>query len=408
MEFFDNLSTFLTLLSQRTRIKIHFRVENVEENVLNDDEKSILKALNKVLESALVQRSNSDPSEESKSKTNGVEKCQVCCKKFAHFQLLKFHTQSFHEKSGQNVPPEPESNVEFQACLSCSQCFKSWTQFESHMCDDFKLRIPQNLVQFQHQFSCGICSSKFKNLGRIQAHVQHCQNQTYTCPHCQLSQGSLMDLCQHLALIHKISKPYQCQLCSSSFKFKSSLSKHLFKSHNESNDLNNFQCDSCPKRFIKKVYLTNHKLKFHGLKKGLLCPKCGHQFLTYGALKKHQKQAHCQQLSSQFQCHVCPKTFQRKDKLNNHLSIHSGNKPFQCNLCPKTFITKCKLNDHQKRHFGDQKRFTCLLCPNKAYAGSHDLRKHLDKIHPKVAEKMLPKVPILPQFIDYMTSQSSK
>lgn len=126
-----------------------------------------------------------------------------------------------------------------------------------------------------------------------------------------------------------------------------------------------------------------------------MCSECGQMFLTSGTLKKHLKTQHFD--PQIYECHVCQKIFKRKDKLNNHLSIHTGFRPFLCDLCPKKFITKTKLKEHQRRHLGE-KRFSCLLC-SKLYSGSHDLRKHLEKSHPKVAKNILPYVPLTSQII---------
>ena len=93
-----------------------------------------------------------------------------------------------------------------------------------------------------------------------------------------------------------------------------------------------------------------------------------------------------------------------QDKLNNHMSIHTGNRPFLCDLCPKKFITKTKLKEHQRRHFGE-KRFSCVLCP-KLYSGSHDLRKHLEKTHSKLAKNILPVVPLTPQIISNLSQHT--
>ena len=81
-----------------------------------------------------------------------------------------------------------------------------------------------------------------------------------------------------------------------------------------------------------------------------MCSECGQMFLTGGTLKKHLKTQHFD--PQIYECHVCQKTFKRKDKLNNHLSIHTGIRPFLCDLCPKKFITKTKLKEHQRRHLG--------------------------------------------------------
>ena len=150
------------------------------------------------------------------------------------------------------------------------------------------------------------------------------------------------------------------------------------------------------------MYLTNHQVRFHQLKKDNMCSECGQMFLTIGTLKKHLRNQHFE--PQNFECHICQKIFKRKDKLNNHMSIHTGNRPFLCDLCPKKFITKTKLKEHQRRHFGE-KRFSCVLC-SKLYSGSHDLRKHLEKTHSKLAKNILPVVPLTPQIISNLSQHS--
>ena len=139
-------------------------------------------------------------------------------------------------------------------------------------------------------------------------------------------------------------------------------------------------------RNSSKKFTSQITLRFHKLKKGNMCSECGQMFLTARTLKKHFNPQ---------------KIFKRKDKLNNKLSIHTGIRPFLCDLCPKKFITKSKLKEYQRRHLGE-KRFSCLLC-SKLYSGSHDLRKHLEKTHPKVAKNILPNVPLTPQIISNLS-----
>lgn len=57
-------------------------------------------------------------------------------------------------------------------------------------------------------------------------------------------------------------------------------------------------------------------------------------------------------LKSTFECSICFKTFKRKKNRDEHLNIHSGQKPFQCTLCPKKFTGSSNLTTHNKRQHG--------------------------------------------------------
>ena len=92
--------------------------------------------------------------------------------------------------------------------------------------------------------------------------------------------------------MHSDEKPFMCLYCNdstkASFKRNSSLQKHLITKH-ETDQNESFRCDKCPKRFIKKVYLTNHKTRFHNITKPFLCHNCGESFMGTSSLKVHMK-----------------------------------------------------------------------------------------------------------------------
>ena len=58
---------------------------------------------------------------------------------------------------------------------------------------------------------------------------------------------------------------------------------------------------------------------------------------------------------------------------------------------------KSKLTEHIRRHTGE-KRFTCLFC-KKHYSGSHDLRKHLHKVHPSASKHIQANKPLNTQIL---------
>ena len=62
-----------------------------------------------------------------------------------------------------------------------------------------------------------------------------------------------------------------------------------------------------------------------------------------------------------FQCQLCPRVFNRKYRLNEHVqSIHMGNL-FKCDYCTKEFTTATGLANHTKAHTGNFK-YCCEQC----------------------------------------------
>ncbi|XP_076080141.1 uncharacterized protein LOC143050925 [Mytilus galloprovincialis] len=62
-----------------------------------------------------------------------------------------------------------------------------------------------------------------------------------------------------------------------------------------------------------------------------------------------------------YKCTVCKKTFDYLLCVQNHVRIHTGDRPYKCGACPKDFVTKCSLAEHEKVHTGDRPH-VCHIC----------------------------------------------
>ena len=65
------------------------------------------------------------------------------------------------------------------------------------------------------------------------------------------------------------------------------------------------------------------------------------------------------------------KLFLQKSDLNNHMVVHTGEKPYSCEKCGKSYADSSDLSKHKEKH-------TCEKC-GKSYADYSELSKHKNK-----------------------------
>lgn len=183
---------------------------------------------------------------------------------------------------------------------------------------------------------CGICSKRFSNIHGLRIHVRlHTGEQPYTCETCGRGFNQKTNLQTHLR-VHSREKQYPCEVCNKTFPFSTFLKRHMLI-HEE----NSLDIESCHR------VMNCHKLF---------------------ARKKNKNIIHI--------CSVCGKVLQSKDGLNQHMRLHTGERPFACESCNRFFNQKCNLLTHIERvHSGDD-LFSCKVC-HKMFPFNSELKRHL-------------------------------
>uniref|UniRef100_A0A3P8RCL5 C2H2-type domain-containing protein n=1 Tax=Astatotilapia calliptera TaxID=8154 RepID=A0A3P8RCL5_ASTCA len=109
-----------------------------------------------------------------------------------------------------------------------------------------------------------------------------------------------------------------------------------------------YRCHICNYIFTKKTVLTWH-------------------------LKTHESKP--QESKSNFDCHICGKHIPCQSNLQNHMRVHTGERPYSCHYCGKCFKLKGHMTEHIRTHTGE-KPFSCHIC-DKSFNRGSTLRKHV-------------------------------
>lgn len=192
------------------------------------------------------------------------------------------------------------------------------------------------------------------------------------CKICGQSCQNRQQLKVHHLRFHPQEKPFECDICTSTFKSSFLLAQHKLK-HNRPDTM---QCGECKKYFRSQLHLQRHFKNFH-LKSTYTCHICNQQFENYTQMRF---QYHVRQHGGKrFSCSYCDKAFHQKIHLINHERTHTKEQPFRCDLCGKAYRQQTACQEHMKTH-KDPTPFKCKHC-SKEFSQRSTLRLHMQKMH---------------------------
>ena len=155
-----------------------------------------------------------------------------------------------------------------------------------------------------------------------------------------------------------------CDICGKICESKSKFDRHYRVHSNE----RPFKCEYCGKGFKVRAHLRDHR-RIHTGEKPFKCDICFKQFRTKANLYIHKQRTKWHLTEEQwlktaiYPCNFdgCNRRFIYERELNEHIRIHSGERPFICQYsvevnedknveCNKRFRTQHGLKTHWKLH----------------------------------------------------------
>ncbi|KAM3604978.1 uncharacterized protein V6R79_018974 [Siganus canaliculatus] len=189
--------------------------------------------------------------------------------------------------------------------------------------------------------------------------IQTSSKKTLKCPKCDKTFDRAGKYESHTR-VHTGEKPFQCDICLQRYSTKSNLTVHKKKHASDAPfQKKEHKCPFCSKLHASKKTLAKHVRRFH--------PDHIQEFVT----KRKRK-------SEGWKCAICLKTFTRRPHLQEHMILHSQDRPFKCSFCDEYFKSRfTRLKHQEKFHLGP---FPCEIC-GRQFNDTGNRKRHIECTH---------------------------
>uniref|UniRef100_A0A671KK63 Zinc finger and BTB domain-containing protein 41 n=1 Tax=Sinocyclocheilus anshuiensis TaxID=1608454 RepID=A0A671KK63_9TELE len=280
-------------------------------------------------------------------------------------------------KSGQKTPTHDAEEEESEEELQYEQSSKEGREetVEEAECEDSEKQeeeheaVEQAEAQKQAEPTSSHAVEEHSQATELTAHVfpeglapvmiQSSNKKTLKCPKCDKTFDRIGKYESHTR-VHTGEKPFQCDICFQCYSTKSNLTVHKKKHDSDSPvQRKEHKCPFCNKLHASKKTLSRHVKRFH--------PDHLQEFLT----QKKKK-------SEGWKCDICHKSFSRRPHLEEHMILHSQDKPFKCAYCDDYFKSRfARLKHQEKFHLGP---FPCDIC-GRQFNDTGNRKRHIECTH---------------------------
>ncbi|XP_063779422.1 zinc finger protein 407 [Pseudophryne corroboree] len=316
--------------------------------------------------------------------------CLLCGKSFFTESNLHQHLASIGHKKTElaSFDELPEGGGTFK-CVKCTEPFDSEQSLFIHIKEQHEelLRevnkyIEEDTEQINREREenqgnvCKFCGKicKSSNSMAFLAHIRtHTGSKPFKCKICHFAAAQLGDARNHVKR-HLGMREYKCHVCGVAFVMRKHLNTHLLGKHGVGTPKERkFGCNLCDRSFRERWALNNH-MKLHTGEKPFKCtwPTCHYSFLTASAMKDHYR-THTGEKS--FLCDLCGFAGGTRHALTKHRRQHTGEKPFKCDECNFASTTQSHLTRHKRVHTGE-KPYMCPWCDYRSNC-AENVRKHI-------------------------------
>ena len=293
----------------------------------------------------------------------------VCEKTFKLARFLRSHMKT-------HIPVDQRPF----GCVECDSRFVTKQKLKSHFGRIHSQERPE---------VCHICGKAFPEKAPLHQHLrQHGLVPVSKCEveNCGESFKYSAQLRKHKQAVHGAdSSKLKCGLCDIQFEHFVKLKYHIETKHSIDKQIEFKICEICQKQCKGEKLLKSH-MKKHSTDRPFSCETCGKTFKYKLSLKLHRN-SHEGTKVKEFTCEICGKDLSTKDSLTWHMNTHTGIKPYNCSFCPKQFRQEPNMKSHEKRHREGTynvkiyvRNIHCDQC-DKSYCGKRGLRRHKWETH---------------------------